>query len=65
MVNQRDSKEQHALFDEFKEEVILSSLKHWSEYRYYFIMQHIFPAVEHFGEVRKLNSQMNFYDLLL
>jgi ATP-dependent helicase/nuclease subunit A len=59
------AKEQQALFEGLKEEVILPSLIRWNEYRHYFIMELIAPAVEHFGEFRKLNSQMNFYDLLL
>jgi ATP-dependent helicase/nuclease subunit A len=59
------AKEQQALFDQLKEEVILPSLKRWNEYRHFFIMELIAPAVEHFERVRKLNSEMNFYDLLL
>ena len=59
------AKEQERLFDKLKEEVILPSLKRWNEYRHFFIMELIAPAVEYFERVRKRNSQMNFYDLLL
>lgn len=59
------AREQQALFEKLKEEVILPSLRRWNEYRHFFIMELIVPAVTHFEEVRKLNSQMNFYDLLL
>jgi ATP-dependent helicase/nuclease subunit A len=63
--NKEVAKKQQALFEELKEEVVLPSLKRWNEYRHYFIMELIVPAVEHFKEVRNLNSEMNFYDLLL
>jgi len=59
------AKEQQALFEKLKEEVILQSLKCWNEYCHFFVMDLIAPAVEHFESVRKLNSQMNFHDLLL
>ena len=59
------AKEQKALFEGIKEDLIFPSLMRWNEYRHYFIMELIVPAVEHFGKLRKLNSQMNFYDLLL
>ena len=59
------AKEQQALFDQLKEELVLPTLRRWNEYRHAFVMELIVPAVEHFEEVRRLNSQMNFYDLLI
>jgi ATP-dependent helicase/nuclease subunit A len=59
------AKEQQALFEPLKKDVILPSLKRWNEYRHFFVMELIAPAVEYFERARKLNSQLNFYDLLL
>jgi ATP-dependent helicase/nuclease subunit A len=50
------AKEQQALFEPLKKDVILPSLKRWNEYRHFFVMELIAPAVEYFERTRKLNS---------
>lgn len=59
------AKEQKAIFDEFREDVVAPCLKQWRTYCHYFIMNLVSPAVAYFKEVREKNSLMDYQDLLL
>ena len=59
------AKEQKALFDTFRQEVINPCIQLWCEYCHYFVLDLVLPAVAYFKSVRDRNSQMNFHDLLL
>jgi ATP-dependent helicase/nuclease subunit A len=59
------AKEQKEKFDEFKETIVIPSLKAWHQYCHYYIMELVIPAVAYFRSYRERNSMMNFCDLLL
>jgi ATP-dependent helicase/nuclease subunit A len=59
------AKEQKAIFDRFRNDVIEPCLKQWQKYCHYFVMNLVMPAVAYFKDVREKNALMDFQDLLL
>jgi ATP-dependent helicase/nuclease subunit A len=59
------AKEQKAIFDQFRKDVVEPCLKQWRKYCHYFVMNLVIPAVAYFKDVREKNSLMDFQDLLL
>ena len=58
-------KEQTALFENFRQEVVSPCLDRWRSYCHYFIMEMVIPAVDYFKKQREKDSLMNYHDLLL
>jgi ATP-dependent helicase/nuclease subunit A len=60
-----DAKEELALWERFREDVVRPALKSWRELRYITVMHLMFAAREHYDGLRRERGQLNFQDLLM
>lgn len=63
---QRESAEEAAAaFNYFYENFLEPARNAWLEYRHYYLMSFLLPAVERFRDIRRRENMLNFQDLLL
>lgn len=60
-----DAEKAAAAFDEFRENALKPARKAWLEYRHYYLMSFLLPAVVRFRDIRRRENMLNFQDLLL